>query len=109
MSGTARLFCCYTCCNAPHAIGWLIQASGFERVRQEVGANGAVLHAELRLGDVVIMVASADENYLVPKSSNTWPILLRLLQAMRGHRLTTKMADALPLLAWLHIVATLER
>jgi uncharacterized glyoxalase superfamily protein PhnB len=62
----ARLFCYYSYRNAPHAIDWLTQAVGFERVRQQDGANGAVAHAELRLGDVVIMVASADENYLMP-------------------------------------------
>jgi uncharacterized glyoxalase superfamily protein PhnB len=66
MSGTARLFCYYSYRNASHAIDWLIQAFGFERVRQQDGADSTVLHAELRLGDVVIMVASADADYVMP-------------------------------------------
>jgi uncharacterized glyoxalase superfamily protein PhnB len=52
MSGMARLFCYYSYRNASHAIDWLIQAFGFERVCQQDGANGTVAHAELRLGDV---------------------------------------------------------
>jgi uncharacterized glyoxalase superfamily protein PhnB len=66
MPGTARLFGYYSYRNASHAIDWLIQAFGFERVRQQDGPDGAVLHAELRLGDVVMMVASADADYIMP-------------------------------------------
>ena len=66
MPGTARLFCYYSYRNASNAIDWLIQAFGFERVRQQDGADGTVLHAELRLGDAIIMVASADADYIMP-------------------------------------------
>jgi len=46
------------------AIEWLA-ALGFETTaRQEAG--GAVVHAELRLGDAVVIVAPADEEYAIP-------------------------------------------
>jgi uncharacterized glyoxalase superfamily protein PhnB len=61
-----RLFCYYSYRNAPEAIEWLMRAFGFERVRQQDGAEGTIQHAELRLGDAVIMVASADADYLLP-------------------------------------------
>src|SRR6478672_7524269 len=66
MPRSARLFCYYSYRDASHALDWLIQAFGFERVRQQDGPDGTVLHAELRLGDVVIMVASADADYILP-------------------------------------------
>jgi hypothetical protein len=47
----------------------------------------------------------APQVILSPKSSKTRSIFLRLLQARGGHPLTTKMADVLPPIAWLHVVA----
>jgi uncharacterized glyoxalase superfamily protein PhnB len=50
--------------DAPAAIDWM-QAIGFEMVRRQ-DADDRVAHAELRLGDVVVMVASDDQPYDVP-------------------------------------------
>jgi uncharacterized glyoxalase superfamily protein PhnB len=35
-------------------------------VTRQPGADGAVLHAKLSLGDAVLMLASADADYTVP-------------------------------------------
>ncbi|MGR8009899.1 VOC family protein [Streptomyces hypolithicus] len=48
--------------DAPAAIEWL-SALGFETVTRQDGDEGLVAHAELRLGDVVVMLASQDEEY----------------------------------------------
>jgi len=42
--------------DAPAAVAWL-EAIGFELTARQDGDDGAVLHAELRLSDAVIMVA----------------------------------------------------
>jgi uncharacterized glyoxalase superfamily protein PhnB len=47
------------------AIEWL-EAIGFRVVTRQPGADGMVLHAELRLGDVVVMLATADADYRAP-------------------------------------------
>ena len=39
---------------------------GFDVVRRQDGANGEVLHSEVRLGDVVLRVASNDAAYVRP-------------------------------------------
>jgi uncharacterized glyoxalase superfamily protein PhnB len=46
------------------AIAWL-EALGFVTVVRQDDEGGAVQHAELRLGDAVIMVATADADYTV--------------------------------------------
>jgi uncharacterized glyoxalase superfamily protein PhnB len=51
--------------DAPAAIAWL-EALGFETTARQTGDHGAVLHAELRLGDAVVMLATADADYAVP-------------------------------------------
>jgi uncharacterized glyoxalase superfamily protein PhnB len=51
--------------DAPGAIAWL-EAIGFEITSHQAGDDGTVLHAELRLGDAVVMLATADADYLVP-------------------------------------------
>jgi uncharacterized glyoxalase superfamily protein PhnB len=51
--------------DAPAALEWLQQV-GFEVGRRQDAADGAVVHAEVRLGDVVLMVASADDAYVTP-------------------------------------------
>src|SRR5215207_11185243 len=48
------------------AITWL-EALGFETTRRQQDDGGATVHAELRLGDAVVMVAPADEPYETPK------------------------------------------
>lgn len=51
--------------NAPLGLDWL-QAVGFEVIARQDAADGRVVHAEVRYGDVVVMLATADEDYDVP-------------------------------------------
>jgi uncharacterized glyoxalase superfamily protein PhnB len=60
----ARLFAYLSYADAPAGIAWL-EELGFEVVRRQEGDAGAVVHAELRLDQVVVMVASEDEDYQV--------------------------------------------
>ena len=41
-------------------------AWGFEIVARQDGPDGALVHSELRLGSVVLMLASADADYDTP-------------------------------------------
>src|SRR6188472_3523738 len=52
--------------DAPAGLRWLEQV-GFTIVTRQDGPDGEVVHAEVRLGDVVLMVASADAEYDVPE------------------------------------------
>ncbi|RBY78979.1 bleomycin resistance protein [Geodermatophilus sp. TF02-6] len=61
----ARLFAYLSYADAPAALRWL-EAVGFAVVRRQDGPDGAVQHAEVRLGDVVVMVASDDAAYTRP-------------------------------------------
>ncbi|MBV9821093.1 MAG: VOC family protein [Actinobacteria bacterium] len=51
--------------DTPAALEWF-QALGFTVSIRQDGPNGTVAHAEVRLGSVVLMVASADAEYDVP-------------------------------------------
>jgi uncharacterized glyoxalase superfamily protein PhnB len=51
--------------DAPLGLDWL-QAVGFEVVARQDADDDRVLHAEVRYGDVVVMVATADDDYDVP-------------------------------------------
>lgn len=51
--------------DAPSAIAWL-QALGFVTTARQDREDGHVVHAELRLGDAALMVASSDDAYTVP-------------------------------------------
>jgi uncharacterized glyoxalase superfamily protein PhnB len=51
--------------DAPAALRWL-QALGFDQVRRQDGESGQVMHAEMRLDEVVLMVASNDAAYTKP-------------------------------------------
>ena len=51
--------------DAEAGLTWL-EAVGFEVVARQDGADGTVLHSEVRLGDVVLMVATADAAYEQP-------------------------------------------
>ncbi|MEU5919177.1 VOC family protein [Streptomyces sp. NPDC047141] len=51
--------------DAAAGISWL-EALGFVTLVRQEGENGRVLHAELRLGQAVVMVSSADADYDVP-------------------------------------------
>jgi uncharacterized glyoxalase superfamily protein PhnB len=56
--------------NAPAAIDWLCRVFGFERHAVYEGPNGVILHAELTLGNGMIMLGSGkdDEHHRVFKS-----------------------------------------
>jgi uncharacterized glyoxalase superfamily protein PhnB len=51
--------------DASEGLRWL-HGVGFHVVSRQEGPDGTILHAEVRLGDVVLMVASADAAYEVP-------------------------------------------
>ncbi|MET9257386.1 VOC family protein [Streptomyces sp. NPDC048182] len=51
--------------DAAAALEWL-GAVGFETTVRQDGPDGGVLHAEVRAGEVALMVASADADYVVP-------------------------------------------
>jgi uncharacterized glyoxalase superfamily protein PhnB len=55
----SRLYPCLYYDDAPAAIEFLCRAFGFKRRLVVPGEHGTVLHAELSLGDDVIMVGSA--------------------------------------------------
>ena len=59
------LFAYLSYADAPAGIGWL-QALGFTTVTRQDGDGDTVVHAELRLGQVVVMVSSFDEDYDTP-------------------------------------------
>ena len=59
------LFCYLSYRDAPAAIDWL-EAIGFEITARQAADDAAVLHAELRLGDAVVMLATADADYAIP-------------------------------------------
>lgn len=48
------------------AITWL-EALGFEITTRQQDGGGATVHAELRLGEAVVMLAAADEPYQTPE------------------------------------------
>ncbi len=72
----SKLFAYLSYRDADAAMDWLA-ALGFETTAREDGADGRLVHAELRLGEAVVMVAPADEPYEVP----------RLIERSTGHGL----------------------
>lgn len=50
--------------DAPAALDWLEQAFGFERASVHEGPDGTIAHAELKLGDGMIMLGAAVDNDL---------------------------------------------
>jgi len=57
-----RLFAYLSYRDAPAALDWLT-ACGFETVRRVDGDDGRVVHAEMRLGEAVVVVTSNDADY----------------------------------------------
>ncbi|MDD7942927.1 VOC family protein [Actinomycetospora lutea] len=62
---SAELFAYLSYGDAPAALRWL-ETVGFEVVRRQDGDDGRVVHAEVRLGGVVLLVASDDAEYVTP-------------------------------------------
>ena len=50
--------------DAHAALDWLTEAFGFERAEVHENENGKVAHAEVRVGDGMVMLGSAGENDL---------------------------------------------
>src|ERR1022692_3173828 len=48
--------------NAPAAIEWLCRVFGFEKRAVHAGPNNTIMHAELTLGDGMIMLGSVNDN-----------------------------------------------
>jgi len=48
--------------DAPAAIEWLCSAFGFEKHLVVTGENGAIVHAQLRFGNAMIMLGSERDN-----------------------------------------------
>lgn len=61
----ARLFAYLSYPDAPAALEWL-EHVGFTVVRRQDGPDGSVVHAEIRMGQAVIMLASDDADYRRP-------------------------------------------
>jgi uncharacterized glyoxalase superfamily protein PhnB len=51
--------------DAPAALDWFT-ALGFEVVTRQNGSDGVIVHSEVRLGVIVLMIASADGDYDTP-------------------------------------------
>ncbi len=60
-----KLFAYLSYRDAPKGIAWM-EAIGFDLVTRADAGDGVVSHAELRLGEAVVMAASADADYEVP-------------------------------------------
>ena len=52
--------------DAPAGLSWL-EAVGFSVLTRQDGSDGSIVHAEVRLGDAVLSVASADADYETPQ------------------------------------------
>jgi uncharacterized glyoxalase superfamily protein PhnB len=61
----SRLYAYLSYEDAPAALEWM-QRVGFAVVRRQDGEGGQVLHAEVRMGQAVLMVASNDADYQRP-------------------------------------------
>ncbi|MHB1223491.1 MAG: VOC family protein [Gemmatimonadaceae bacterium] len=69
--------------DAPRAIEFYRQAFGAEEVERMVDANGTVMHAEIRIGDSIIMLGEENEQWraLSPLSTNGTPGSLHIYVA----------------------------
>jgi uncharacterized glyoxalase superfamily protein PhnB len=56
--GEPTLFVCVHYEQGRTALDWLVRAFGFEKTLEVPGGNGEIVHAELWLGDSVLMVSS---------------------------------------------------
>lgn len=58
----ATLIPCLRYCNAPAAIEWLCSTFGFEKHLVVLGENNSIVHAQLRLGNGMLMLGSANRS-----------------------------------------------
>ena len=54
-----------------YALSWLAEAFGFEVVTSQAGDDGRILHAEMRVGDGVIMIGQNDDLHKAPGKDAT--------------------------------------
>ncbi len=54
--------------DAAGALDWLTEAFGFERTEVHEGGNGKIAHAEMRVGDSMVMLGSGEPNDLGMKT-----------------------------------------
>lgn len=66
MTSTTSLTAYFGYRDAPTAIDWLVRAFGFETTMRWPDERGGVAHAELRLGDAVLIVFSDHDGYRRP-------------------------------------------
>jgi uncharacterized glyoxalase superfamily protein PhnB len=59
--GTPNIFPELRCSSGPRAIAWLREAFGLDPVVEIAGPDGTTVHAELRLDDGIVMLATADQ------------------------------------------------
>jgi uncharacterized glyoxalase superfamily protein PhnB len=62
---TVRLYAYLSYADAPAALEWMRRV-GFDVFRRQDGEGGQILHAEVRMGEAVLMVASNDAGYRRP-------------------------------------------
>jgi uncharacterized glyoxalase superfamily protein PhnB len=58
--------------DAPAALAWLARAFGFEEVMVVPGPDGTIAHAEMRLGDGMIMLGSDRDDRFGSHSGAGW-------------------------------------
>jgi uncharacterized glyoxalase superfamily protein PhnB len=77
MSATLSVFTLYR--DPSGAVAWLVRAFGFDVVNRVESEPGIVQHAELRLGDAVVLVQAASDGHEPPRtaggSSSRAPVL----------------------------------
>lgn len=65
----ARLYAYLSYRDAPSALSWM-EAIGFVLVRRHDTLTGSVAHAEVRMGDAVVIVSSAEEGHERPSPAD---------------------------------------
>jgi uncharacterized glyoxalase superfamily protein PhnB len=76
VSDTSQLHARLSDRDAPAAVAWL-DAVGFALVRRQPADGNLTHHAQVRLGDMVLMIASADADYDMPALKGRYGLYLR--------------------------------
>ena len=61
-----RLYAYLSYADAPAGLRWL-EAVGFAVTHRQLGADGEVVHAEVRWGEAILMVSGQDQEYERPR------------------------------------------